>query len=168
MQVYIDGRPNPLTGKELADYLQSVPSSLIEAIEIISNPSAKYDAAGSAGIINIRLKKNKQYGTNGTLTAGYNVATYSKYNAGISLNHRDKNINLFANYDYNNGLYGAYNDIFRSLGDTSFDQTSTISSKNIRHMLKAGLDYTINSRNTVGLLINGLFTLALLRPTAAI
>ena len=142
----------------MPDYLQSIPSSLIEAIEIISNPSAKYDAAGSAGIINIRLKKNKQYGTNGTLTAGYNFATYSKYNAGISLNHRDKNINLFANYTYNNGLYGAYNDIFRSLGDTSFNQTSTISSKNIRHTLKAGLDYTINSRNTVGLLINGLFT----------
>jgi iron complex outermembrane receptor protein len=158
VQVYIDGRPSPLTGKDLGDYLQSVPSSLIEAIEIISNPSAKYDAAGSAGIINIRLKKSKSYGTNGSVTAGYNIATYSKYNASISLNHRDKNINLFGNYSYNNGLYGAYNDIFRSLGDTSFDQTSTIRSKNIRHTLKAGLDYTINKRNTMGIMISGLFT----------
>jgi len=158
VRVYIDGRPSPLTGKDLSDYLQSVPSSLIEAIEIISNPSAKYDAAGNAGIINIRLKKNKSYGTNGSVTAGYNIATYSKYNAGISLNHRDKNINLFGNYNYNNGLYWAYNNIFRSLADSSFDQTSTINSKNIRHTVKAGLDYTINKRNTVGILISGLLT----------
>src|SRR4029078_12247028 len=59
VQVYIDGRPSPLTGSDLAAYLKSLQSSQIEAIEIISNPSAKYDAAGNAGIINIRLKKNK-------------------------------------------------------------------------------------------------------------
>ena len=65
---------------------------------------------------------------------------------------------MFGNYNYNNGLYWAYNNIFRSLGDTSFDQTSTITSKNIRHTLKAGLDYTINKRNTMGILISGLLT----------
>jgi iron complex outermembrane receptor protein len=59
VQVYIDGRPTPLSGKDLSDYLKTVQSSQIEAIEIITNPSAKYDAAGNAGIINIRLKKNK-------------------------------------------------------------------------------------------------------------
>lgn len=57
VQVYIDGKPSPLSGTDLTNYLKSLQSSQIEAIEIITNPSAKYDAAGNAGIINIRLKK---------------------------------------------------------------------------------------------------------------
>ncbi|MEJ0104379.1 MAG: hypothetical protein WDO19_18230 [Bacteroidota bacterium] len=57
MQVYIDGRTTPLSGADLANYLKTLQSSQIEAIELITNPSAKYDAAGNAGIINIRLKK---------------------------------------------------------------------------------------------------------------
>ena len=59
VQIYIDGRPTPLSGQDLANYLKSLQSSQIEAIELITNPSAKYDAAGNAGIINIRLIKNK-------------------------------------------------------------------------------------------------------------
>ena len=62
VQVYIDGKPTPLTGTDLANYLKSLQSSQIESIELITNPSAKYEAAGNAGIINIRLKKNKTFG----------------------------------------------------------------------------------------------------------
>jgi hypothetical protein len=65
VQVYVDGHPSPLSGKDLSEYLKSLSSSMIEAIEIITNPSAKFEAAGNAGIINIRLKKNKAVGTNG-------------------------------------------------------------------------------------------------------
>jgi iron complex outermembrane receptor protein len=61
VQVYIDGRPSPLSGKDLAEYLKTVQSTMIESIELITNPSAKYDAAGNAGIINIKLKKNKAW-----------------------------------------------------------------------------------------------------------
>src|SRR4030095_733256 len=101
VQVYIDGRPTPLSGKDLSDYLKNIQSSLIEAIEIITNPSAKYDAAGNAGIINIRLKKNKSFGTNGSVNGGYNIGVYPKYNGGLSLNHRNENVNIFGNYNYN-------------------------------------------------------------------
>ena len=101
VQVYIDGRPSPLSGTDLANYLKSLNSSQVEAIEIISNPSAKYEAAGNAGIINIRLKKNKSLGTNGSVNAGWNIGTYAKYNTGINLNYRNKKINLFGNYSYN-------------------------------------------------------------------
>jgi iron complex outermembrane recepter protein len=59
VQIYIDGRPSPLTGKDLSEYLKSLNSNSIEAIEIITNPSARYDASGNAGIINIRLKKEE-------------------------------------------------------------------------------------------------------------
>ena len=77
-QVYIDGKPSPLSGSDLANYLKSMQSSQIEAIEIITNPSAKYEAAGNAGIINIKLKKNKSFGTNGSVNAGYTQGIYGK------------------------------------------------------------------------------------------
>lgn len=73
VQVYIDGRSNPLSGQDLANYLKSLQSTQIESIELITNPSAKYDAAGNAGIINIRLVKNKSLGTNGSVNAGWNI-----------------------------------------------------------------------------------------------
>ena len=101
VQVYIDGRPLLFRERILSDYLKTIQSSQIEAIEIITNPSAKYDAAGNAGIINIRLKKNKSFGTNGSVNAGYNIGIFPKYNGGLALNNRNKNINVFGNYNYN-------------------------------------------------------------------
>ena len=105
VQVYIDGKPSPLTGTDLTSYLKSMQSAQIESIEIITNPSAKYEAAGNAGIINIRLKKNKAFGTNGSVNLGYAQGHYAKYNGGVNLNHRNRKINVFGNYNYNNGDY---------------------------------------------------------------
>lgn len=96
VEVYIDGKPSPLKGSDLGNYLRSLQSSSIESIELITNPSAKYEASGNAGIINIKLKKDKTLGTNGTVTGGYNIGIYSKYNGGISLNHRTKNSTFLA------------------------------------------------------------------------
>lgn len=155
VQVYIDGRPTPLSGKDLADYLKTVQSSSIEAIEIITNPSAKYDAAGNAGIINIRLKKNKSYGTNGSVTAGYNIGIFPKYNGGISLNHRNKHVNVFGNYTYNRGRNESYMSLYREQLDTIFDQKSTMTFRNKSHNYKAGLDYFITRKSTVGVMVNG-------------
>ena len=70
VKIYIDGKITPFDSKDLAAYLKGINSSDIEAIEMISNPSAKYDASGNAGIINIKLKKNKKFGTNGNLSLG--------------------------------------------------------------------------------------------------
>jgi iron complex outermembrane receptor protein len=155
VQVYIDGRPTPLSGKDLSDYLKTIQSSSIESIELITNPSAKYEAAGNAGIINIKLKKNKSYGTNGSVNAGYNIGTYPKYNAGLSLNHRDAHINLFGNYSYNNSKNESYIFLHRTQLDTLFDQHGTVISKNSTHNFKAGLDYFINKKSTIGLMVNG-------------
>lgn len=96
VQVYIDGRQSPLSGADLSGYLSSLQSSQIESIEIITNPSAKYEAAGNAGIINIRLKKNKALGTNGSVNFGYGIGSFPKYNAGFTLNHRNRLVNIFA------------------------------------------------------------------------
>lgn len=155
VQIYVDGKPTPLSGSDLAAYLKSLQSAQIEAIEIITNPSAKYDAAGNAGIINIRLKKNKSFGTNGSVNAGYNIGVYPKYNGGLSLNHRNKNINIFGNYNYNNSKNSMLFNLYREQLDTIFDQKNTVTMKNESHGFKGGLDYFINKKSTVGALITG-------------
>ncbi|HCL05879.1 MAG TPA: TonB-dependent receptor, partial [Chitinophagaceae bacterium] len=98
--IMIDGKPTPMTGADLANYLRGLPSNTIERIDIITNPSARYDAAGNSGIIDIRMKKDQRMGTNGTLTMGYGQGVYPKSNAGITFNHRTQKVNLFGNYSY--------------------------------------------------------------------
>ncbi|MBK5270927.1 MAG: TonB-dependent receptor [Bacteroidia bacterium] len=156
VQVYIDGKPSPLSGTDLSNYLKSIQSSQIEAIELITNPSAKYEAAGNAGIINIRLKKNKTFGTNGSVNAGLNMAHYAKYNSGVSLNYRNKKINLFGNYNYSNNKNRNYINLFRTTSvDSSFDQQSIMVNKNESHGFKAGIDYYANKKSTFGVMVNG-------------
>ncbi|MGZ3911231.1 MAG: TonB-dependent receptor domain-containing protein [Flavisolibacter sp.] len=98
--IMIDGKPTPMTGADLANYLKGLPSNAIERIDIITNPSAKYDAAGNAGIIDIHLKKDQRLGANGTFTAGYGQGIYPKANAGTTFNYRNKKVNVFGNYNY--------------------------------------------------------------------
>lgn len=158
VQVFIDGRPSPLSGKDLSDYLKTIQSTQIEAIELITNPSAKYEAAGNAGIINIRLKKNKSYGTNGSLTAGYNIGVYSKYNAALALNQRQGKVNLFGNYNYNRSLNEFFMFMDRNQLDTLFNQHSVNTNNASSHTFKAGMDYYASSRSTFGVMVNGSFS----------
>jgi iron complex outermembrane receptor protein len=155
VQVYIDGRPTPLSGKDLADFLKSLQSSNVEAIEIISNPSSKYEAAGNAGIINIRLKKNKAFGTNGSVNAGWAIGTYAKYNAGLSLNKRNQKTNFFGNYNFNENKNLSTMQLYRSLFDTVFDQHNTMLSRGTNHTYKVGMDYFASKKSTFGIIVNG-------------
>lgn len=158
VQIYVDGKPSPLSGTDLSAYLKTLQSAQIEAIEIITNPSAKYDAAGNAGIINIKLKKNKTFGTNGSVNAGYGIGVYPKYNGGISLNNRNKKINVFGNYNYNNSKNENVFRLYREQLDTIFNNSSSGIFKNESHGFKTGLDYFINKKSTVGVMINGNFS----------
>jgi hypothetical protein len=98
--IMIDGKPTAMTGADLANYLRGLPAATIERIDIITNPSAKYDAAGNSGIIDIRMKKDQRLGINGTFTVGYGQGIYPKANAGTTFNYRNKKINLFGSYNY--------------------------------------------------------------------
>jgi iron complex outermembrane recepter protein len=158
VQVYIDGRPTPLSGQDLSNYLKSIQSSNIEAIEIITNPSAKYEAAGNAGIINIRLKKNKSLGTNGSVNAGVNVGVYPKYNGGITLNHRSKSMNIFGNYSHNEGWNRNTINLYRTTLDTLFDQHGLMKNKNVSNNYKAGIDFFLDKKNVLGVMVNGTFS----------
>jgi len=156
VRVYIDGKPSPLAGADLAAFLKSLQSSQIEAIEIITNPSAKYEAAGNAGIINIRLKKNLTIGTNGSANAGYNIGINARYNAGISLNHRNAKVNVFGNYNFNRGKNEFSIRSTRTTPDSLFDQSNNIINRNNgSHNFKAGMDYFINKKSTIGVVVNG-------------
>lgn len=157
VQVFIDGKPTPLSGDELSTYLKSIPSSDVEALELITHPSARYEAAGNAGIINIRLKKNKTFGTNGSVTSGYNQGVYGKYNAGISLNHRTAKLNVFGNVSYNAGITQKKMTITRQLMDSTFDQSGTLKERSKAINLKGGIDYFLDAKSTIGFLMNGSF-----------
>jgi iron complex outermembrane recepter protein len=158
VQVYIDGRPTPLAGQDLAQYLKTMQSTEIEAIEIITNPSARYEAAGNAGIINIKLKKNKAFGTNGSVTAGFNMGVYPKYNSGVSLNHRNNKINVFGNYNFNKSKNQNKMSSYRTVLDTLFDQQAKIISETKSHNFKTGIDYFINKESTIGAIVTGNFS----------
>jgi iron complex outermembrane recepter protein len=156
VQVYIDGRSTPLSGQDLATYLKTMQSSQVEAIEIITNPSARYDAAGNAGIINIKLVKNKSFGTNGSVNAGWNIAAHAKYNAGSSLNFRNKNINIFSSYSYSYAPNMQNIEIRRTVADSIFDQHGTMLDTRRAHNFKIGADYFLNKKNTIGVMVNGI------------
>lgn len=155
VKIYVDGKMTQLEAKDLAAYLKSINSNDIEAIEIISNPSAKYDASGNAGIINLRLKKNKKYGTNGSVNAGFTQGVTPKANGSINLNYRDKLINLFGNAGIDRGNYHNTQNLYRIQSDSLFDQKSSSIYQNRSYNVKAGADYFINKKNTFGILISG-------------
>lgn len=158
VQIYIDGKPSPLGGKDLSNYLRSLRSTSIEAIEIINNPSAKYEAAGTGGIINIRLKKNKNMGTNGSVNYDFQQAIWAKHNIGFALNHRNAKVNIFSNYNFTKAINEFDLDVYRKFADTVFDSYSKSYTHTTSHNVKAGIDYFINNNSTLGLMMNGNFS----------
>jgi len=158
VQVYVDGRPSPLTGTDLSNYLKSLQSSQIESIELITNPSARYEAAGNAGIINIRLKKNKSLGTNGSVNGVWSIGNSAKYNGGFSVNYRDRHVNLFGTYGYNDAPTELSLNLKRTVADSLFNQQTSILFNTHNHNLKAGMDYYIDKKSILGFVVNGNFT----------
>jgi iron complex outermembrane receptor protein len=166
VQVYVDGRPTYIAGVTLADYLKTLQSSSIASIEIIANPSAKYDAAGSAGIVNIRLKKNSAFGNNASMSAGFNIATYSKYNANVNFNHRDAHFNIYGDYSYSHGTYEQYATMYRTQLDTLFHQRGTYLNTPSTSTYKAGVDWFLDKKSTLGLMVSGSSRLETIQATS--
>ncbi|MBX5439340.1 MAG: TonB-dependent receptor, partial [Thermoflavifilum sp.] len=138
-QIFVDGKPTALT-------LDQIPADAIESIEVITNPSAKYDASGQGGIINIILKKNKKAGINGMLRLG--AGTHDKYNAGADLAIRQNPFNFYLNYNYfqNNEMYSGKNttNILSSPDHNTYSNTEqSTDGKNNRAFQfgRFGLDY---------------------------
>ncbi|TDH25223.1 TonB-dependent receptor [Segetibacter sp. 3557_3] len=160
--VMVDGKVTPMTGADLAGYLRVLPSNAIERIDIITNPSSKYDAAGNAGIIDIRLKKDQRLGTNGTLTAGYGQGVYPKANSGVSLNYRNKKVNVLGsyNYSYRKGLNHLLleRNFFRNgqfVGGDEKDNFTRIPTHT--SVARMGADFSPNKNTIVGFVVSGTY-----------
>ncbi|MCS4302347.1 TonB-dependent receptor [Chryseobacterium sp. BIGb0232] len=152
--IQIDGKNTPMTGNDLANYLRGIPSSTIDKIEFITNPSSKYDAAGSS-IINIKLKKEQRKGTNGSISTSLGMGKYVKNNNSISINHRNKKINIFANYSFAyreayNGLVLDRNFYENNNFQKAYIQDNYLKFKFNNHIAKAGMDYYVNDKNVLG------------------
>lgn len=162
--IMIDGRST--TYQDVNAALRSIPGGNISRIEVISNPSASFDAEGDA-IINIILKRNRAAGTNGTigLAAGgsyedlYNVDRprqyYSRYNPSVSINHQEGRMNVFGNYNYMYRSQFEVNLINRYHDGSYYDQRNYNPSQYQTHTYQLGGDFNIDSLNTIGALING-------------
>ncbi len=150
--VLIDGKPSGLTGTSRAAILQQIPASSIESIELITNPSAKYDPDGMSGIINVITKKNKLNGFNGSVSVG--AGTGDKYNASATISYRNSKVNIYANYGLrSNNRTGSGNSLRQNfLQDTTFflRQNSSQLNTNISHNMKAGVDLFLTDKNTLG------------------
>lgn len=162
--VMIDGRPSYLSGADLAGMLRSMSASQLEQIEIMTNPPAKYDAAGNSGVINIKTKKNKQFGYNGSLTTGYTQGRYARFNEGVNFNYRNSKVNLFTSLNYNRNHRGEDLLITRNFRESStkdlisiFDQKSFMVNEGHFYSGKIGLDYSASKKTTVGLVLNGFY-----------
>lgn len=152
VRVLIDGKPSLIAGGNVAQILASIPASSIESVEVITNPSAKYDAEGQSGIINIVLKKNTKLGFNGS--AAITAGNRDNYNANTNLSFQNSKVNLYGNYSYRYGnrLGGGYQDIFYKSDSsrTAFaNQVTRSTSLEKGHNAKAGLDYYLAPKSVI-------------------
>ena len=162
VMVMMDGRPTYLSAQELSNYLKSLPATAIDQIEIMTNPSSKYDAAGNSGIINIKSKKNKQKGFNGSVTANYGQGIYWKANGSINLNYRTGKLNLFANGGANewNGfqtltIHRKFRNENTKEVNAIFDQVSNMRNHSNYYNFKVGADYFVTAKTTIGIVASG-------------
>jgi len=159
--VLIDGQRTYLSGEELASRLRAMDATQLSQVEIMTNPSAKYDAAGDAGLINLKTKQLNQDGLNGTLTLGVGLSPYFKSNDGISLNYRAGKLNTFASYGLiqNNGSFDIKTQ--RNFVDANGQKTGELNqaahrlSHSQTHTLKLGLDYALSPVTTLGFSVAG-------------
>jgi hypothetical protein len=180
VQIYMDGKPTYLNQNDLANLLKNMTSEQIEKIEIITNPSSRYDAAGNSGIINIITKKDKNLGTNGSISGGYGASLMPfdyitglskssnyreeetaktgfipKLNTSLSLNNRSKKVNVYGNLNFSDRDRFQNNSYFREINGETIDQYSLEQTYSKNFGYKAGLDYYINKKTTWGIMVNG-------------
>lgn len=162
VQVFIDDKPTYLSGAELEAYLKSLPASTLDKIELMTNPPAKYDAAGGAGIINIVSKRSKARGFNANLTSRFSQGKRSGHRQGMNFNYMENKIRVFGSVGY--AQQNPINDlfIFRKFKDSNgntnslFYQNSFIESKVKSINARIGMDYYASDKTTIGFGVSGI------------
>jgi hypothetical protein len=161
--IMIDGKPTFLSNAEVANLLRSLSSTQLDQLEIMTNPPAKFDAEGNAGVINIKTKKNKARGFNGSLTTGAGMGNMFRSNNSLSLNYRKDKFNYFSNYSYNYNGNMQEMDIKRRFSDATsgetlsyFNQTSEREGHRYAQTLKVGMDFFASKKTTYGVVLTGM------------
>ncbi|WP_396195580.1 TonB-dependent receptor domain-containing protein [Flavobacterium sp.] len=151
VRVLIDGKPSNIDAAQL---LQQIPSSSIKQIELITNPSAKYNPEGMSGIINIILHKNAQEGFNGSINSGVTFGITPKVNSALNLNYKVGKVNFYTNYGFNHGKNAneGYINSYRPLLENR--QEFGGANLNTSHLVKIGMDYFIDEKNTISFYTN--------------
>ena len=149
VRVLVDGKP---TNVPAAQLLKQIPSTSIKSVELITNPSAKYNPEGMSGIINIILHKNTMVGFNGSLNIGLSKEINANFNSSIDMNYRNGKFNFYGNYG--NTIGESSNNGFINRLDDSTRQLFTFGNNNKSHLFKVGVDYYINDKNTFSVYTN--------------
>jgi hypothetical protein len=161
--VMVDGKQTYLDASQLSTLLNGMSASQIGQVEIIDQPSARYDAAGNAGIINIKTKKNQQKGFNGSISTTYGQGRYPKNNNNLQLNYRTGQWNFFLTYSANFNRSFTRIDALRTYFEPDektvisfLEQPSFLNGKGYTHTLRTGVDYTLSNNTNIGLALTGL------------
>lgn len=165
VMILVDGRPSQLSGPDLANMLRNMSSSQLDQVEIMTNPPARFDASGTAGVINLKTKKTITAGSNGTVSLTYLQGKYPKTNEGFNFNHRNNKLNFFTNVSHSyRSAFGNMN-IQRNIRNANsevvenyFDQQGDKFNAGNSFNGKVGLDYFVNKRTTIGFALNGAYT----------
>lgn len=153
--VYVDGKRLPLQGEDLSNYLQNIPAEQIDRFDIITNPSAKYEAEGNAGIIDIRLKKNKNEGANGTISSNLTQGQYTRGNASASGNYRNGFVNIFANGGYSGGKNFNTIDFLSFQNGLQLNETNRFEREWDSYDYRLGADFFVSKNSTLGFIVTG-------------
>lgn len=155
--VMLDGKLTYLSNEALADLLKSMSAESISQIEIITSPSAKYDAAGASGIINIKTKKGQLTGFNGSVNTSFGGGRYLFYNTGLNLNWRTKKLNVFGSLNWGDRQFFNTRELHRTTGGSvpmQFRQDVYQKGEFLNRSLKVGADYAITDKQTIGVMVN--------------
>lgn len=158
VEVWINGKPSGLTADNRAQILQQMPAESIESIEIMTNPSARYNPEGTSGIINLVLKKNRKAGYYGSVSAGsmWSVGTTPGFNSGFNINYSKGRFDTYFNIGYRamNFVGGGWNNRYSLNGTdtlTLLEQNTTMLRQFSGLFTRAGVDYRINDNHTIGI-----------------
>jgi len=157
--VMLDGKLTYLSSAQISTMLKNMPASSVQTIEVITQPSARYDAAGNTGIINIRTKKLKKLGLNGVVTAGTSIAKHSRYNSSLNLNYQAGKFNFYANYDFTHNFYYNTLRLHREVGSPpkaiEFDGVTSNNNAYYNNNYKTGIDFSPSKNHTIGVQLSG-------------
>ena len=156
--IYIDDKPSVLRGEDLINYLKSIQSSDIEAIEIITQPSSKYDAEGNAGIINIKFKRDKSLGTNGSVASGITYGEFARVNSSVSFNSRSKKTSFYGTFSNRFGESLGFINLYRQQNNTVFDARTETIYDNVNNNARFGFDWYADKKSTFGVILSGNFS----------